>query len=1211
MISPALNDMMVRPTTRLKKLLFETLERRFACDAGIGIQVNVGSQVIGPNVSPQVQLNSELEFDIQVANQSQQSYNDVALNLRLGSQAATTALPVLVPNVTLGTQTATFPMGALRFVAHPTEPIVFATIPSTNSLAIFNTETLTLQANFFVGSRPYGMTLSNDGNLLYVANSTSQFLSVVDWRAKRVTQSITLSAPAQDIEVGADGRLYVLTNRSLIQIDPISGNKVGPDFPVFVYAGELAISPKKDRLYYGDYGLSPASLYQWDITVQPPSLLWESDHGITSGENGQDVAISADGTFISFAAGYGQLGYNIAKYRTSDMAILGTFNTGPYPREITFSPDGLRAFAIHMEGEIDVFDTTSFLLDSTFRSKTFDAPHELQIDSTGRSLFVSDASTITVYATGLGSTLVNAGDLNQNGKLDPTETWQYKAKGTARPAFQSVETYGTVRGANGGSLAIGATGSYTGIASPEMKMFVNGVDSTNPTKPKALVGQEIPYSFTLSNPYSVHFGNVGVTFDNGTLNEPTDDLFATLVSGDTNNDGLLGFGEVWQMNVRGRARMDFVNVGATLFADMTDSSGTKLAGQVPARVNMRGGYFGAFPDVRIRSVTEGLELSATDVLFADVGSDLTTNLFATNTGNVALNEVQVVDQASADEPFAFQPVLGPPTKRGDLLASYPEFKGRVKFLTDPVRSVVYVSVFDKNLIAILDSKTFEVLGKLTVGAGPSQMALSRDNQTLYIASSVSQQISRVDLRTRQVLNSFTLSDWVYDVKVGADRLYVLTSRALFGMNETTGQVIGEVLTQYAGGELAISPDRKQLFYGQFSLSPAHLFKYSLDGDSITRIESRSDGASNGQDLALSHDGQFVAFAAGAGQFGYQIAQYRTRDMKIVGSFATGPYPTEIVYSPDDQIAFTVNGSTKVQAWDTSTFGQLYSIPTIDSATELEVSQDGTVLIAAFQDSLRVYDLAKGLTKNIGDVDLDNQFDVGETWQYTNTSLAKVGRHTHETKLASVYPELVFQHTVSTTTVYEGVSDGSVVPELVRGARVMPLGSNAVSFSDDRFEFKNGCIYLKEEHFLTMSDNALQLKVTYADQTSRVVNIYVRSNKFPWHNWRNASDIDGDKKVTPLDVLSAINELNDHGARWLSTRYFEVSTFFDVDADGSISPLDVLLVINEINRKSGSNGEGEQSNLERNYWMMDLDTVEVDQQAVKNRRRMDGFKSVAK
>jgi len=1202
---------MVRPSTRLKRLLIETLERRFACDAGIGIQVNVGSQVIGQNVSPQFQLNSELEFDIQVANQSQQLYNDVEMNLRLGSQAATTALPVLVPSLGLGTQTATFPMGALRFVAHPTEPIVFATIPSTNSLAIFNTETLTLQANFFVGSRPYGMTLSNDGNLLYVANSTSQLLSVVDWRAKRVTQSITLTAPAQDIEVGADGRLFVLTTESLIQIDPKNGRKVGPDFPVFIYAGELAISPNKDRLYYGDYALSPASLYQWDITVQPPSLLWESDHGITSGSNGQDVAISADGTFISFAAGAGQLGYNIAKYRTSDMAILGTFNTGAYPREVTFSPDGLRAYAIHREGEIDVFDTTSFLLDSTFLSKTFEGPYELQIDSTGRSLFVSDASTITVYATGLGSTLVNVGDLNQNGKLDPFETWQYKAKGTARPAFQSVETYGTVRGANGGLLAVGATGSYTGIASPEMRMFVSGVDSTSPTIPKALAGQEIQYSFTLSNPYSVHFGNIGVTFDNGTPNEPTDDLLATLVSGDTNSDGLVGFGEVWQMNIRGVARMDLVNVAATLLADMTDGSGTKLVGQVPARINKRGGYFGAFPDVRIRSVTEGLELSATDVLFAEVGSDLTTNLFATNTGNVALNEVQVEDRSSTDEPFAFQPVLGPPTERGDLLASYPEFKGRVKFLIDPSRSVVYVSVFDKNLIAILDTKTFQVLGKISVGAGPSQMALSRDNQTLYIASSVSQQISRVDLGTRKVLNPFSLSDWVYDVKVGADRLYVLTSRALFGMNETTGQVIGEVLTEYAGGEIAISPDRKQLFFGVFARSPAELLKYSLDGDAITRIESRSDEAHNGQDLALSHDGKFVAFAAGAGQFGYQIAQYRTRDMTIVGSFATGPYPTEIVYGPDDRIAYTVHASAEIQAWDTSTFGQFYSIPTIDSATEMEVSQDGTVLIAAFEDSLRVYDLAKGLTKNIGDVDRDNQLDGGETWQYTNTSCAKVGLHKHETKLTSVYPQLVFQHAVSTTTVYEGVSDGSVVLEFVRGARVMPLGSDAVYFSDDRFEFKNGYIYLKDEHFLTMSDNALQLKVTYADQTSRVVNVYVRSNKFPWHNWRNASDIDGDMKVTPLDVLSTINELNHRGTRWLSTRHYEVSTFYDVDEDGSISPLDVLVIINEINRKSGSSGEGEQSNLESNDWMMDLDTVEVDQHAVKLRRRMDGFRSVAR
>src|SRR6185436_9022461 len=132
-----------------------------------------------------------------------------------------------------------------------------------------------------------------------------------------------------------------------MQIDPATGQSVGANLPnVFVYGGELAISPSRDRLYYADYGLSPASLYQFDLTVSPPKLLWESPHGGLSGSNGQDLAISPDGSFVSYACGAGQGGYVIAKYRTSDMAILGTFNTDAYPREITFSPDGTTAYTV-------------------------------------------------------------------------------------------------------------------------------------------------------------------------------------------------------------------------------------------------------------------------------------------------------------------------------------------------------------------------------------------------------------------------------------------------------------------------------------------------------------------------------------------------------------------------------------------------------------------------------------------------------------------------------------------------------------------------------------------------------------------------------------------------------------------------------------------------------------------------------------------------
>lgn len=55
------------------------------------------------------------------------------------------------------------------------------------------------------------------------------------------------------------------------------------------------------------------------------------------------------------------------------------------------------------------------------------------------------------------------------------------------------------------------------------------------------------------------------------------------------------------------------------------------------------------------------------------------------------------------------------------------------------------------------------------------------------------------------------------------------------------------------------------------------------------------------------------------------------------------------------------------------------------------------------------------------------------------------------------------------------------------------------------------------------------------------------------------DVDGDQTITPLDVLTLVNEVNQSKVKLSST-----NQSFDIDQDGGLSPLDVLRVINHIN-----------------------------------------------
>lgn len=282
---------------------------------------------------------------------------------------------------------ASYNFGASSFAMDPTAPYMYATIPSQNAVAIINTNTLAVEKTVFVGSGPANIAFSPDGLTAYIANSTSDFLAVFNTQTQTVTNSFLLPEQPQDVVFGNQNRLFVLGQNHIYQIDATTGASTGPALgSTFVYGGELQISPDRNTLYYGDYGLSPSTMYKFDVSTTTPTLVRQSAFG-TLGSNGQDLTLSHDGTFISYATGSGQNGYQIAKIRTSDFAILGSFNTGPYPRQITFSPDDQIAYTVNTDGEIDLFDTHTFLPAGKFLGSG--QATDIQVDSTGRYLFAS------------------------------------------------------------------------------------------------------------------------------------------------------------------------------------------------------------------------------------------------------------------------------------------------------------------------------------------------------------------------------------------------------------------------------------------------------------------------------------------------------------------------------------------------------------------------------------------------------------------------------------------------------------------------------------------------------------------------------------------------------------------------------------------------------------------------------------------------------
>jgi YVTN family beta-propeller protein len=295
----------------------------------------------------------------------------------------------------LGDVVAEYSLPASSFVMHPTQPLMYATIPSQNSIAIINTNTLAA-STVFVGSRPTNIALSPHGSKAYIANSTTNFVVVFDTQTQTVVNSFLLPEHPQDVVFGNQNRLWVLGENQIFQIDATTGASTGPSISgynggVFIYSGSLEISPDRNTLYYGDYGLSPSTMYKINVSGSTPVLVRQTLFG-TGGSNGEDLTLSHNGSFICYTTGAGQNLYDIAKFRTSDFASLGSFNTGPYPQALAFSPDDSVVYAsVATASGIQIFNANTFL-----SLGTISGPNEaikLAVDSTGRYLFAGYTET--------------------------------------------------------------------------------------------------------------------------------------------------------------------------------------------------------------------------------------------------------------------------------------------------------------------------------------------------------------------------------------------------------------------------------------------------------------------------------------------------------------------------------------------------------------------------------------------------------------------------------------------------------------------------------------------------------------------------------------------------------------------------------------------------------------------------------------------------
>jgi hypothetical protein len=283
----------------------------------------------------------------------------------------------------------------LSILADPQRSRVYYGDADTNQIVVLDSEGESVISKIQLTGKPLMMDISKDGKKLAVACTG---LAIIDLETYQVTQ-LPVSVAIASVAFDFAGQLYVTTTDSwgkIHKIDSTTGGDLlsfGPGTALTNSIYQSAIVKTDNTgtfLYVGERGLSPASLYKFDIRGTAPIFLAEDQHGAI-GSNLQDLVIHKNGASVYLACG---APYEIQEINSETITRVNSLSTGPYPNAVAIDPTGLIAYAsANTQNVLFKFDLSTKLL---LRSETLlakqanDGPQAmgLAVDRTGTKVFI-------------------------------------------------------------------------------------------------------------------------------------------------------------------------------------------------------------------------------------------------------------------------------------------------------------------------------------------------------------------------------------------------------------------------------------------------------------------------------------------------------------------------------------------------------------------------------------------------------------------------------------------------------------------------------------------------------------------------------------------------------------------------------------------------------------------------------------------------------
>jgi gliding motility-associated-like protein len=648
------------------------------------------------------------------------------------------------------------------------------------SVSVINTATDQVITTIPVGSYPYGIVVSPDGKTVYVTDQASNAISVIDAATNTVNSTITLSEYAPwGISISPDGaELFVADylSNSLSIIKTSSGAvktvEVGTT-PIGV-----SMSSKANLVYVANFGAGTVSV----VNVQTATAVAT----IPVGASPTGATISPDGTRVYIT----NTGSNtVSVINTATNQVIATIPVGAEPEGISVSPDGSLVYVMNTnDNTMSVINTSSNSVAAT--SSVNNGQYSI-------GNFVAGCSPVKLTITVNPAPSLSV--TNVTGTISACA-----GSPSASPLVQQFSVSG--RGLTAGPLVTAPSGFEVSL-SPGGG-YGNSVKLTTTSNP-----QSVYVRSAASAPAGTIVGNIIVTAS-GTQTQNV------AVSGVVNT--LTTVNPVQNQEVTNGSLTNAINFSGTgnPFTWVNDTPAIGLAGSgsgsIPAFLAVNSG---STPLVATVTVTP----KAYPLAYISNYADGTVSVINTVTNQV-VTTIKVGNQ---------------PT--GVSVA--------------PDNETVYVADDADNAVAVINTTTNTVVKTITVGLNPPSLMVTPDGKALWVLNANSSSVSVVNTATNAIVKTIPLAAIPVNIAISKDggKAYITD----FASNvEVISVASGAAIATIPVGQepllLAVSPNGQRVYVANYQSGDVSVINTATN----TVLETITVG-SGAEGVVVSADGSTV------------------------------------------------------------------------------------------------------------------------------------------------------------------------------------------------------------------------------------------------------------------------------------------------------------------------------------------------------------------